>query len=238
MVTMFKKNPAIFIPICLYTRTFYRKKENMKYIFSKYVQPSEATLILICDDLHAYNLIIRGNCSSVDEAFKKARNQGENLRSMILNVRRQFADVKNIIIAKWIDIAGQNKYIELYQKLKSILGQGKDLADIVNEFVTSYMRKFYWRRVNEETAKWEKRYLLEEISMSIYVTEILGYPRELWENAPNPKFPDPIGYLYEKRPEIVQMLVEKKTLARQLEILEVPKKEIGSVPSIVSVPLG
>jgi tRNA-dependent cyclodipeptide synthase len=217
--------PPIFIPICLYAKTFYRRKKNMKYIFSKYIQSSEAAMILICDDLHAYNLIIRGNCSSIDEAFKKARSQGENLHAMILNVHRQFTEVKNLSIVKWNDIASQNKYIELFQNLKSTLEQDEDLAAVVKEFVTSHVRKFYWRRDNKEATKWEERYLLEEITMSIYVTEILGYPRELWEIAPNPDFPDPIGYLYKNKSAIVQKLVGKKVLARRLEILEVPQKE-------------
>lgn len=217
------RTPAIFIPICLYAKTFYRRKEGMKYIFSKYIGQSEASLILICDELHAYNLIIRGNCSSIDEAFKKAKGQGENLRGMILNVHKQFTDVENIRIAIWHDIAGENKYIELLKNLKKILEQDKDLRDVVDEFVTLHVRKFRWK-IDKEAVKWEERYLLGEITMSIYVTEILGYPRELWETAPNLNFPDPIGYLYESRPELIQMLVGNKTLNRRLEILEIHDK--------------
>jgi len=226
MVKMtFNKLPSIFIPICLYSKTFYRKKENMKYLFSKYIQTSEATLIVICDDLHAYNLIIRGNCSTIDEAFKKAKKQGENLLNMILNIQKQFTEVEDLRITMWTEIASQNKYTELLQNLKNILEQDKELEAVINEFVTLHIRKFRWS-VHKDAAKWEERYLLQEIIMSIYVTEILGYSRELWENAPDPNSPDPIGYLYQNRPELVQRLVGKKTLIRKLEILEVPQDKV------------
>jgi hypothetical protein len=139
---------------------------------------------------------------------------------MILNVRSQFTDVENVCIAKWRDIAGQDNYMGLLQRLSSVVEEDKDLAAVVDQFVVQHVRKFCWRS-DEQAAKWEKRYLLEEITMSIYVTEMLGYPRELWESPPNPQFADPIGYLYESRPELVQMLVGKRTLSRKLEILVV-----------------
>jgi len=217
-----EKLPAIFIPICLYSNTFYRKKENIKYLFSKYIQTSESALVVICDSLHAYNLIIRGSCSTIDEAFERAKRQGENLLSMIRNVQKKFTEVDNLWIAMWNEITTQNKYLEILQNLKSIVEQDKELEAVVNKFITLYVRKFRWNP--SEATKWEERYLLEEVTMSIYVTEILGYSRELWEKAPEPDFPDPIGYLYQNRSELIQRLVGKKILNRRLEILEIPLK--------------
>lgn len=215
--------PSIFIPICLYAKTAYKRKENMQYIFSKYIQQSKTSLILICDDLHAYNLIIMNRCSSIDEAFKKAKSQCENLQAMISNIHKRFNNKDNVRIAKWNDLTRENKYIRLFDGLRRFVKQDKKLREIVDEFVALHVQKFLWR-IDQEALKWEERYLLEEIAMSIYVTEILGYPRELWETPPNPKFPDPIGYLYETRTDLIQMLVGNTTLNRKLEILEISKK--------------
>ncbi len=194
----------------------------MQYVFKEYIQSSLSSLILMCDDLQAYNLIIKGRSYSIDEAFIKAKRQGENMMKMILNVQKQFNNVESVHIAKWMDIASENKYLALLKSIKKLLRLDKGLRDFVDEFVTLHVQKFRWK-VDKEALEWEERYLLQEITMSIYVTEILEYSRELWETPPNPNFPDPIGYLYESRPELVQMLVGNKTLKRKLEILAIPK---------------
>ena len=219
------KLPGIFIPICFYAKSFYRRKKNMQYVFSKYVRGSEKSLILICDQLHAYNLITMGECSSVDEALKKATRMGKNMQGMSFNVEKKFNNLENIRIVRWKEIAVEKGYIKLFVNLKKTVQQDGDLRNIVDKFVTLHVKKFRWK-VDKRAVKWEKLYLLSEITMSIYTTEILGYPRELWETAPDPEFPDPIGYLYKNRHEFVKILIGKKSLVRRLEILEIPQNGI------------
>ena len=60
--------------------------------------------------------------------------------------------------------------------------------------------------------------------MSIYVTEVLGYSRELWERLPKETIGDPIAYLYQDHPDVVCKLVGKNNLQRQLELLQIPGK--------------
>ncbi|MDH5543698.1 MAG: hypothetical protein OEY64_12120 [Nitrospinota bacterium] len=196
----------------------------MKYIFTNYLLPAEAGVIMICDDLHAYNLILNGSCSTIEQAYKKAYMQAENLHNMLTNIHRKFPESEQISIVRWIDIAGQKECKKLLKNLHQFVNNDNNFRDIINKFILLNLNNFRWNG-NKETLVWEERYILEEIMMSIYITEILGYPRELWENAPKPEIPDPIAYLYNNRPDVLRMLTKKNILERKLEILIIPKKE-------------
>ena len=217
-----KIKPSIFLPICLYSKN-YKLKENVKYVFKNYIIPSKSSLILICDDLHAYNLIIRGIASQAD-AFIKAKMQGENLKKMILNVKKKFTELENFELLSWNDLSSQFSFKRILTGVEDHLYKDSELEKQVIQFIITNIQKFNGR-VNLSNKKWERRYLLEEIAMSIYVTEIKGYWLEFWDSPPDPHCADPIGFLYKERPDIVKRLVGKNKLNRKLRLINFPSNE-------------
>lgn len=208
----------IYIPVCIYASSFYQKKKNVKKLFSTYVKNATGTLIIVCDILHAYDLILQNPNATVKEAFNKAINKGNNIHCMLSNIRDKHCGHDNVLVKRWNEIAESEKYISLHTHLCQIVAEDRELNDVLKSFIKQHVIKFRWK-IDKEAMHWEKKYILGEIAMSICVTEIMGYKRELWENPPKPDFSDPIGYLYKDRPEIVRALTNTNVLNRRLEII-------------------
>jgi len=70
----------------------------------------------------------------------------------------------------------------------------------------------------EQERGYEREYLLSEICMSTYCTEVLGFSHEVWERPPALGAPDPLKTLYENRPELVEQAIGRP-VARTLSFL-------------------
>lgn len=213
-----EKLPALFVPICLYTTSFYSKKRNIHLLLTDYVQKSVASLILICDDLHAYNLLIRLRTITEQDAFTRANNYRNNVHAMLSKALARHKHLSSLSISRWQELSSSDGYQQLYRALQDEMKVDQELTQIVDGFVFSHVRRFDWR-LDPDALRWERRYLLEEITMSIYATEFLGYHRELWEAPPNESFPDPLGFLYSKRSTLIKSLIGRQLLHRKLEFI-------------------
>lgn len=204
-----------FIPVCLYTR-LYNKRRCVREILKRYATTAEATLIVVADDLQAYNKINRGHREEV--AFHKARIQGDNLRRMFSKEIEDLGLQGTTSLLSWREITSRPDYKSLLGAVSHAFRNHDDLRQLGDRFVAYHLRQLRSHQ-DDVSNEWETRYLLEEIAMSIFIGECFGYPDELWELPPKWNEPDPLLYLYESCSDLVLQITEKTQLERQLEFL-------------------
>lgn len=205
-----------FIPVCLYTR-IYNRRDCVRDILERFVASSDATLIVVADDLQAYNQINRGYPEEL--AFRNARIQGDNLSKMFQKESEKLNLSGKINITTWREITARPDYKLLFEGLSQAFSQRDDLLELRDAFVKYHLRRLRSQR-NKVNSLWETRYLLEEVTMSVFVPECLGYTKELWELAPKQSEPDPISYLYNTCNDLLLNLTNKTHLDRQIEFLK------------------
>jgi len=211
------KERAIFIPICLYATSFYYQKRNIEILYSNYISKYSRCLIVIADDLRAYNLIIKNEEENITDALVKARQKGNEIKNLVIHSLNQ-KEGTEIVIKKWRDFMDKPEFIAIKDIVNNEINSNNVFNNVVHEFILFNLRKFEVQEVLE-SRYFEHQYILEEIAMSIYATEILGYSTELWEKAPIDS-PDPIKFLYENSTEIVKRITNKTVLTRTLITLE------------------
>jgi hypothetical protein len=192
-------------------------------LFTRYVSRARATFILIGDDLHAYNLIARQRYFEEESAFRIARKQGADLFRMVRRVSRGFKGT-DVVIESWQTTSARPEFQHLLDAFRATVVQNIDIASVVQEFVSYHVKRFRWRS-DDSGYFWEHRYLIEEMAMSMFVSEKLGYSLEIWEALPRSGLADPIGYLYRERPDVVRSLVGKRHLDRTLGVLALGKSD-------------
>jgi len=78
------------------------------------------------------------------------------------------------------------------------------LLRAVEDFAARRVEKFGLGQSVEKERNFELEYLLSEVCMSVYCTEVLGYWEEIWERPPPGDVPDPLKLLYTDHPEIIR----------------------------------
>ena len=72
------------------------------------------------------------------------------------------------------------------------------------------------RIFTDEKIKFEHDYLFAEITMSIYLTEYMGFGYEIWEKPQSEDLPDPLDILYRKEKEsLATILCGKPSIRKQ-----------------------
>jgi len=207
-------NSGIFIPICLYASSFYYKKRNLEELERKILIKYDKALVIIADDLRAYNLIIQNKEVDINEALKKSTHRGNEIENMINKFFKNRTSKSFITLNKW------NFYIHnpIFIKIKSLIEREIEnnliLKNIVLDFISYNLKKFGVDQ-NIKNNFYEFKYITEEITMSIYVTEILNYNTELWEKQ-DIKTPDPISEIYLNCSDFLKKIINKNKLHRNL----------------------
>lgn len=209
----------LFVPICLYSKSFYYIKDNIEYLFKEIITQYDKSVLIIADDLRAYNLIIKKEESSIDIAYNKARNRGSEIRNMILKVLEKVDENDNIKIHFWKEISGLEKYIQLKNKIETLIQSDSNISCEIDRFIEYNLSKIA-KENNSLITAYEYRYILEEITMSIYMTEVENYTTELWEKRLNLDEPDPIQFIYENYSRDLMDILDSNKLKRKLITLE------------------
>lgn len=207
-----KRSKGIFVPICLYSTSFYYQKRNIEYLYDNFLKFFPKSLIVIADDLKAYNLIIRNEENDSLSAIERARKKGDEIRNMVENSLKKFND-NRIQITKWIDLKETKSFKQIFENVKNEIEADPDLEIIVEQFIKYNLHKFS-AEGESDSHIYERLYIFEEISMSIYATEILGFTTELWEKIPEKHSPDPLKYLFENKRSTLKRITGKPFLDR------------------------
>ena len=92
------------------------------------------------------------------------------------------------------------------------------LAAKIDEFVIGRVARFGLGSAPDRERSYERDYLLSELCMSVFCTEVLGFCNEVWERPPAADIPDPLKILYKDRPELV-VRATGRPVARALHFL-------------------
>ena len=209
----------IYLPVCLYPHTAYRRSDVMRSIYKTYFAQAAASLVVVADDLLAYDSIVTGRFWTVEGALIKARRQGNELLRMVNRVRKTVPGVRRNSLHVWRDLTENEDFRALARAVDRFPNDDPGFNDVLAAFIDCRVQRFGWKQ-DPEVYAWERRYAVEEIAMSIYTTEMLGYSTEIWEKATNAGEPDPLGFLYAERNPDVRAWTGQDTTARRLRVLD------------------
>jgi len=207
-----------FIPVCLYPHTKYRTKAGLSDLFQAYQLRSHAYLIVVADRLLVLDRLVTGRYWTETSATNKARQEAKQVLQLIKNTSYKVGAQANGRIVYWDEITEAAPYPNFAARLRDSILADPILAGAIEEFVERRVKRFGLGSAPERERDYEREYLLSEVCMSVFCTEVLGFSTEVWERPPSPDVPDPLKLLYEFRPEVVEQVTGQPT-ARVLSFL-------------------
>ena len=205
-----------FVPICLYSKGFFLEKENLKYFLYSFSDYDEI-LFLIIDELYGHNLLIKNKTKSFNRAKILAEKRGIDIYNFSKNIISEFADNNlsktKFKLSRWNEYAKLKMYLNLYQKIKYEINKNSLLKEVCDKFINYNLINLTDEITNTKLLL-EEDYLFSEMTMSILLTEYLGYSIEIWEKPPNPNIPDPISVLYDEGKKTLLNILNKKETSR------------------------
>jgi len=203
------------VPICLYPKSVYKSETSLDILATKYINNSSKTLILICDYLSAYNSIIMGSAMSFEHALFKTRHESSYMLQLFGNMSQRHNITLDIRM--WGQFYQDPRFRMHLKRMKKLIKSSVEFENSLHSFISEHLKSMRCN-VYKSTYKWEERYVTEEIAMSTYITEILGYSLELWEDYYKSEniLVDPIAYLYSTFKDSLLEVLSKQTLERKL----------------------
>jgi hypothetical protein len=192
-----------FVPICLYPHTMYRTRNGATDLFKRFELHRCEYLIVVADRLHALDNLVTGRYWSEETVYDKARREAKQIYNMIRRVAKVTNSDKCGKIVFWDEIAESAEFKEYSVNVRREFLAESVLSSALEEFVSRRVDGFGLGASPERERGYEREYLLSEVCMSVFCTEVLGYWQEIWERPPRPNIPDPLRLLYNQCPEAV-----------------------------------
>jgi tRNA-dependent cyclodipeptide synthase len=218
--------PRYFIPVCLYPHTKYRTQAGVSDLFERYELCASDYLIVVADRLLVLDRLVTGRYWTVASATTKARQEADQIVRLIRRTARKVGAQEQGRIVYWDEIAETAQFAEFAPHLRQEILADHLLARAIEEFVERRVSRFGLGSAPEQEREYEREYLLSEVCMSVFCTEILGFSHEVWERPPAPDVPDPLKLLYNERADLVSR-VAGRPATRVLRFLysDAPKQE-------------
>jgi hypothetical protein len=195
--------PRYFVPICLYPHTKYRTKGGVAALFQKFQLERHEYLIVIADRLLALDNLVTGRYWSYDSVFYKAKRDARQIFNLIKRISHKLGAQDCGSVVYWDDIGEKEQFKEFAKRMRERFLADELLSATLEEFVSRRVNRFGLGSSAKNELGYEREYLLSEVCMSVFCTEVLGYWQEVWERSPAPEVPDPIKLLYNERPQAV-----------------------------------
>jgi tRNA-dependent cyclodipeptide synthase len=199
-----------FVPVCLYPHTRYRTIAGVAALFQKYELRAHEYLIVVADRLLVLDRLVTGRHWTAGSAAAKARQEAEQVVSLIERTRSKAGARARGRIVYWDDVAETAQFSEFARRLRANVSADRMLAGAIDEFAECRVRRFGLGSAPDRELDYEREYLLSEVCMSVFCTEVLGFWVEVWERAPAADVPDPLKLLYDQRPELVGRLTGRR----------------------------
>ena len=197
-----------FIPVCLYPHTKYRTNAGIAALFQKYLLRDHDHLIVVADRLLVLDRLITGRYWTIEGALEKARREAKQISNMLRRASFKFGAQARGNIVYWDEIAERTQFKEFARRLRSEVLADPALAAAIENFADQRVERFGLGSAREREHGCEREYLLSEVCMSVFCTEVLGFWMEVWERPPAPNVPDPLRLLYNGRVELVRRVIE------------------------------
>lgn len=207
-----------FVPVCLYPHTRYRTEAGVTALFEKYIVSSREYLIIVADRLLVLDRLITGRYFTVNSAVHKARKEAEQVSSLIERIARKVGAGTVGRVVFWDEVAVTAEFGEFAPRLRQAVSADAFLAGVIEEFIDRRVKRFGSGSEPEREREHERDYLLSEVCMSVYCTEVLGLRNEVWGRPPAPEIPDPLKLLYAHRSDLVTRVTGRPTV-RKLHFL-------------------
>ncbi len=207
-----------YIPVCLYPHTKYRTKAGIEALSEKFCLPEREFMVVVADYLLALDRIVTGRWDKRQNIYRVARRDAQQVFKLVrktLNLR-ELAEQGKVLY--WDDVADDSDYQEFSKAVTDAVTAHAGMSIEIDKFVAARTERFGLGANREEENQAELRYLISEVTMSMYATEILGYTTEIWEKPPARDVPDPLRVLYEQYPEVVESIIGRSHL-RKLRFL-------------------
>ena len=211
--------PRYFIPVCLYPHTRYRTCQGIRDLIAKYRLTTFDHLIVVADRLLALDNIVTGRFWDRKAVFEKARRDSSDVFRLIKNTASKEKARGHCRLVYWDDIAATDRFTNFQSRLVKRCCANADFMTVVNRFVDERIERFGMGANRHRERHAEFQYIIGEISMSIYCTEILCYWNEIWERPLEAEAVDPLRFLYENHPEIVIVACDRPRTIRRLSFL-------------------
>lgn len=211
-------SPSYFIPVCLYPHTSYRTTGGVHALFEKYTLHAHDHLIVVADRLLALDNLVTGRFWSKESVFEKAHREAEQIFRMIKRVSQKCGAQESGRIVFWNEIGESAEFGKFAQRLHEEFLAERHLARALEEAVSRRVERFGLGAHPDRERVHEQDYLISEVCMSVYCTELLGYATEVWERPPSNNVPDLLKLLYRDRPETVAKATGRPP-KRRLEFL-------------------
>jgi hypothetical protein len=185
-----------YVPICLYPHTKYRTKTGAMFLFEKFLVDSEQYLIVIADRLFALDRLVTGRFWNSDSVFATARREASQIFSLVSRIAKKVGAAGNGKIVYWDEVAAREEFKRFDRSIRAELSANEVLVSSLDKFVKLRVDRFGMKRDPQKEAEFEREYLLSEVSMSMFCTEVLNFSNEIWEKPVSQGVPDPIGLIY------------------------------------------
>ena len=192
-----------YIPVCLYPHTKYRTKAGITDLFKKYSLRTCEHLIVITDRLLVLDRFVTGRYWSPESAFIAARREADQIRNLIDRISHKSGAAAKGRVVFWDHISGADDFERFAMRLRKEIEADTVLTAAIEQFVTKRVERFGLGAAPDRERGHEREYIVSEICMSVYCTEVLQYWTEVWERPPARDVPDPLKLLYEVRSELV-----------------------------------
>jgi len=197
---------SYFIPVCLYPHTKYRTRAGVIYLLQKFELRSSDYLIVVADELLFLDRLVTGRFWTIEWARKKTRQEAEQILKMLKHTVSKAGAAERGDIVYWDTVAQTPQFREFSSDLRQRVMGDPFIANGISKFVERRVKRFGTVSDPERAHLNEHEYLLSELCMSVYCTEILPFTTEVWERPPAPDVPDVLKLLYHNKPELITAL--------------------------------
>jgi len=205
-----------FVPICLYSNGFFLVKDNLRFFLHVFSDLSEV-LFVIVDKLYGNNLLIKDKVGTVDEAKVAYNERGKDIMLYVKKTIQEYilchCSRTMYKVVRWEELSDSEEYIRLKSCVEKVFENSPNLKTYSQAFINHCLAKMT-KDCNEYKQGLEYEYLFGEITMSIYLTEYLGYENEIWEKPQSDDLPDPIDYLYKYESASLQKILNERNSIR------------------------
>ncbi|MBT5496106.1 MAG: hypothetical protein HOK54_10220 [Alphaproteobacteria bacterium] len=199
----------LYIPVCLYPHTSYRTKAGVEHLMTAMTLGERDFLIVIADHLLALDRIVTGRVVTEKNVYRTARRDAEQVYRLIRRtLQRADIDVEDRL-QYWAHIGEDPAYGEFSSMLRDAVSRDSGMTAEIDRFVDARIKRYAMGSNDTAERAAQLDYLMSEVCMSVYCSEILGYETEVWERPPKPEVPDPLKVLYASHRSIVEGVIGK-----------------------------
>jgi tRNA-dependent cyclodipeptide synthase len=202
----------MFIPISL--GNHYYSSKILNVLLSEFIAKSEYSVIFLCDRLRFLSYQIRGE---TDEPRIAA-----TIRLQLTQMNRTLINLglnshPNAEVADWSFLQDDMKYTQLLASLEKVVREDRGAREQSDRYVAQFAARWQLSEgpCREVSIEMQRRYLIEETALSLYMTEIRGFNVEVYRRG--------MGFvddLYAQRPVEMMRLLKKSTLDRRFVSIE------------------